>query len=199
MKREKLKSLGLNDEQIKAVMDINDVDIEKAKSNVDQLTEENKSLKEQMASRDKDLKKLQDQVKDNEDLSNQFKDLQKKYKTDTQALNEKVETVKLNSAIDQVLSANKVRNNKAIRGLLNSDEIKFDKDGKLTGLDDQIKSLKKSDPYLFDGGQKTDYEPTNGKEPKVDKKLNDMSLVERIELKQSNPDAYENLVKQSGF
>lgn len=110
MKREKLKNLGLNDEQIKAVMDINGVDIKKAKSNVDQLTEENKSLKEQMASRDKDLKKLQDQVKDNEDLSNQFKDLQKKYKTDTQALNEKVETVKLNSAIDQVLSANKVRN-----------------------------------------------------------------------------------------
>lgn len=199
MKREKLKSLGLNDEQIKAVMDINGVDIEKAKSNVDQLTEENKSLKEQMASRDKDLKKLQDQVKDNEDLSNQFKDLQKKYKTDTQALNEKVEAVKLNSAIDQVLSANKVRNNKAIRGLLDNNEIKFDKDGKLIGLNDQIKSLKKSDPYLFDEGTKTDYEPTTGEEPKVEKKLNDMSLVERIELKQSDPDAYENLVKQSGL
>lgn len=199
MKREKLKSLGLSDEQIKAVMDINGIDIEKAKSNVDQLTEENKSLKEQMASRDKDLKKLQDQVKDNEDLSNQFKDLQKKYKTDTQALNEKVESVKLNSAIDQVLSANKVRNNKAIKALLNNDEIKFDKDGKLTGLDDQIKSLKKSDPYLFDEGTKTEYEPTTGKEPKAEKKLNDMSLVERIELKQSDPDAYENLVRQSGF
>src|SRR5699024_783201 len=152
-----------------------------------QLTEENKSLKEQMASRDKDLKNLQSKVKDSEELSNQLNDLRDKYKNDTKALNEKVETVKLNSAIDQVLSANKVRNNKAIRGLLNSDEIKFDKDGKLTGLDDQIKSLKKSDPYLFDGGQKTDYEPTNGKEPKVDKKLNDMSLVERIELKQSDP------------
>src|SRR5699024_5151537 len=150
MKREKLKSLGLNDEQIKAVMDINGVDIEKAKSNVDQLTEENKSLKEQMASRDKDLKNLQSKVKDSEELSNQLNDLRDKYKNDTKALNEKVETVKLNSAIDQVLSANKVRNNKAIRGLLNSDEIKFDKDGKLTGLDDQIKSLKKSDPYLFD-------------------------------------------------
>ena len=143
MKREKLKSLGLNDEQIKAVMDINGVDIEKAKSNVDQLTEENKSLKEQMASRDKDLKNLQSKVKDSQELSNQLNDLRDKYKNDTKALNEKVETVKLNSAIDQVLSANKVRNNKAIRGLLNSDEIKFDKDGKLTGLDDQIKSLKK--------------------------------------------------------
>lgn len=199
MKREKLKSLGLNDEQIKAVMDINGVDIEKAKSNVDQLTEENKSLKDQMASRDKDLKDLQSKVKDSEELSNQLNDLRDKYKNDTKALNEKVEAVKLNSAIDQVLSANKVRNNKAIKGLLNNDEIKFGEDGKLTGLDNQIKSLKKSDPYLFDEGTKTEYEPTTGKEPKTEKKLNDMSLVERIELKQSDPDAYENLVKQSGF
>lgn len=199
MKREKLKSLGLNDDQINEVMSLNGADIEKAKSNVDQVTEENKTLKEQMASRDKDLKKLQDQVKDNEDLSNQFKDLQKKYKTDTQALNEKVETVKLNSAVDQVLSANKVRNNKAIKALLNNDEIKFGEDGKLTGLDDQIKNLKKSDPYLFDGGQKTNYQPNNGQEPKTTKKLSDMSLVERVELKQSDPDTYESLVKQSGF
>ena len=199
MKREKLKSLGLNEDQINEIMSLNGADIEKAKSNADQVAEENKALKEQMASRDKDLKKLQDQVKDNEDLSNQFKDLQKKYKTDTQALNEKVETVKLNSAVDQVLSANQVRNNKAIKALLNNDEIKFSEDGKLTGLDDQIKALKKSDPYLFNEGTKSDYEPSNGKEPKTLKKLNDMSLTERVELKQSDPDAYESLVKQSGY
>ncbi|RVU73607.1 MULTISPECIES: phage scaffolding protein [Lactobacillus] len=199
MKREKLKSLGLNDDQINEIMDLNGADIEKAKSNADQVIEENKTLKEQMASRDKDLKKLQDQAKGNEDLLNQFKDLQKKYKTDTQALNKKVETVKLNSAVDQVLSANKVRNNKAIKALLNNDEIKFGEDGKLTGLDNQIKALKKSDPYLFNEGTKSDYEPSNGKEPKTLKKLNDMSLTERVELKQSDPDAYESLVKQSGY
>lgn len=42
------------------------------------------------------------------------------------------------------------------------DEIKLDDDGNLTGLDDQIKSLQKSDGYLFDEGSKQDYQPNNG-------------------------------------
>ncbi|MDU4241005.1 MAG: phage scaffolding protein, partial [Limosilactobacillus fermentum] len=61
-----------------------------------------------------------------------------------------------------------VRNNKAIRGLLNMDEIKLDDDGNLTGLDDQIKSLHKSDAYLFDDGAKQNYNPENGNPPASD-------------------------------
>lgn len=199
MKREKLKSLGLTDDQINEVMNLNGADIEKAKSNANQLAEENKTLKDQMASRDKDLKNLKGQLKDQDDLTNQLSELQAKYQNDTKELNQKIASVKLNSAVDQVLSANKVRNNKAVKALLNNDEIKFDKDGQLTGLNDQIKSLKKSDPYLFEAGEKTSYEPNNGQEPKSDKKLNDMSLIERVELKQSDPDAYSRLVKGEGF
>ena len=43
------------------------------------------------------------------------------------------------------------------------DTIKLDKEGNLTGLDDQIASIKKSDSYLFNEGQKQEYNPTNGK------------------------------------
>ena len=90
----------------------------------------------QMSERDKDLKKLRSQVKDNENLTAQFNDLKKKYDKDTADFTQKLATNRLNSAIYQSLSKDNARNNKAIKGLLNMDEIKLDDDGNLTGLDD---------------------------------------------------------------
>lgn len=168
MKRKQLEELGLQEEQIKKIMDLNGADIEKAKGESSDLQAENEALKSQMSERDKDLKKLRSQVKDNEDLTAQFNDLKKKYDKDTADLTQKLATNRLNSAIDQSLSKANVRNNKAIKGLLNIDEIKLDDDGNLTGLDDQIKSLQKSDGYLFDEGSKQDYQPNNGKPADVD-------------------------------
>ena len=168
MKRKQLEELGLQEEQIKKIMDLNGADIEKAKGESSDLQAENEALKSQMSERDKDLKKLRSQVKDNEDLTAQFNDLKKKYDKDTADLTQKLATNRLNSAIYQSLSKDNARNNKAIKGLLNMDEIKLDDDGNLTGLDDQIKSLQKSDSYLFDEGSKQDYQPNNGKPADID-------------------------------
>lgn len=177
MKIKQLEELGLQEEQIKKIMDLNGEDIQNAKdkasaSNAETL-EENKALKSQIGERDKDLKKLRSQVKDNEDLTKQFNDLKSKYDKDTADLTQKLATNRLNSAIDQSLSKANVRNNKAIKGLLNMNEIKFD-DGNLTGLDDQIKSLHKSD---VDDGDKQSYNPENGNPPVSDAT---QAMVERI-------------------
>lgn len=168
MKRKQLEELGLQEEQIKKIMDLNGADIEKAKGESSDLQAENEALKSQMNERDKDLKKLRSQVKDNEDLTAQFNDLKKKYDKDTADLTQKLATNRLNSAIDQSLSKANVRNNKAIKGLLNMDEIKLDDDGNLTGLDDQLKSLHKSDAYLFNEGETQTYNPSDGKPPVTD-------------------------------
>lgn len=199
MKRNKLKDLGLTEEQIDEVMSINGADIQKAKSDYEELTEKNKSLEEQISQRDKDLKDLQAQAKDNEDLSSKYKELQDKYKADKDNFDKQIQTMKFNSAVDKALSDSGVRNIKTIKGLLNNDNIKLSDDGTLSGLDDQIKSIKKSDPYLFNEGQKQQYEPSNGKPVKTTKKLNDMNLIERAELKQDNPEAYKQLVSDAGY
>lgn len=154
MKRESLKELGLNEEQIKKIMDINGADIEKAKGDSAEASKENESLRSQIKERDKDL-------------TEQLNSLKDKYDKDTADLNTKLSHVRLNSAIDRSLSKDKVRNIKAIKGLLDMDSIKLDKDGNLTGLQDQVEDIKKSDPYLFDQGQKEDYKPDNGKPAKT--------------------------------
>ena len=168
MKRETLKDMGLAAEQVDKIMELNGVDIEKAKGKANELATENTELKAQLKKRDDDLVELRKSVKDNETLSADFKALQEKYKNDRADLEKQVAQVKLTSALDLGLSGAKVRNAKAIKGLLNMDAIKLDDAGKLTGLDDQLKAIRKSDPYLFDGGEKQDYTPASGETAKSD-------------------------------
>ncbi|HCD08227.1 MAG TPA: phage capsid protein [Lactobacillus sp.] len=165
MKREFLKGLNLEDKVIDQIMSANGVDIENTKKSfgdVDAIKQENESYKTQLAERDKDIKSLSKQVKDNDDLSSQLKDLQGKYKTDTNNLNEQLSQTKLNSALNETLTTAKVRNPKAIKGLLNMEDIKLNDKGELVGVNDQLDSLKKTDAYLFDEGQHQGYIPAGG-------------------------------------
>lgn len=162
MKRNQLKDLGLDEDQIKAVMDLNGEDINNAKSGNDEIVEENNALKAQIAERDKDLKNLRKNAKDNEELSNSYKELENKYKNDTADLTNKLNQTRLTSAVDRALNASKVRDTKAIRGFLDMDKVKLDDQGNLSGLDEQIKEIHQTAPYIFDDGTKQSYEPNNG-------------------------------------
>ena len=162
MKRNQLKELGLQDDVIDKVMSMNGADIEKAKSSNAEMVQENESLKAQIAERDKDLKNLRKNAKDNEELSNSYKELETKYKNDTADLTNKLNQTRLTSAVDRALSASKVRDTKAIKGFLDMDKVKLDEQGNLSGLDEQIKEIYQTAPYIFDEGIKQNYEPSNG-------------------------------------
>lgn len=162
MKREELKKINLTDEQIDKVMSLHGADVESTKSKIDGLNKTNESLQSQIAERDKDLKTLKKQAGDNEELTNQFKELQSKYKQDTENLSKELRQTKLNSAVDSALGKAKVRNSKAAKALLNLDEVKLNEKGEVEGLDDQISQLQKSGGYLFDQGNKEPYQPQGG-------------------------------------
>ena len=168
--REKLLKIGLSNEQMEKIIALHGADIEELKAKSDELinskTEElnktNESLQSQIAERDKDLKTLKKQAGDNEELSNEFKELQSKYKQDTENLTKELQQTKLNSAVDSALGKAKVRNSKAAKALINMDEVKLNDKGEVEGLDDQISSLQKTDGYLFDQGNKEPYQPQGG-------------------------------------
>ena len=168
--REKLLKIGLSNEQMEKIIALHGADIEELKAKSDELidskTEElkkaNESLQSQIAERDKDLKTLKKQAGDNEELTNQFKELQSKYKQDTENLTKELQQTKLNSAVDSALGKAKVRNSKAAKALLNLDNVKLNDKGEVEGLDDQISSLQKTDGYLFDQGSKEPYQPQGG-------------------------------------
>lgn len=97
MKREFLKELGLEGDVIKQIMDENGKDVEEAKKEVEGLkqqvatqTTEIAGLKEQLTQRDADIETLKTTAADNESLKTQLGELQTKYTTDTEALNQKI-------------------------------------------------------------------------------------------------------------
>ncbi len=168
MKRESLTKMGLTEEQINSIMETNGHDIENAKKSVgdvEAIKTENETLKGNVAARDKDLKALKKQLGDNEELTKQVTDLQAKYDEDTKALTAQLNQTKLNGALNTALTGAKVRNPKAIKGLLDMYKVKLTDDGKLEGVDDQLAALKKSDGYLFDEGKQGHYEPNGGSGP----------------------------------
>lgn len=181
MKRDQLKELGLKEDQIDKIMALNGADIEKAKGTAAEANEQITALKNQLGERDKDLKKLKGQAKDSEELTNQIKGLQDKYNKDTEALKAQLQQGKLNFSVERSLNKAGVRNVKAIKGLLDMNTIKLDKDGQLSGLDEQVQSIKKSDPYLFNEGNKQNYKPSNGKPATQDPVQNMVDVFKRGE------------------
>ena len=81
--------------------------------------------------------------KDPKKLEDDLKTLQTKYDTDTA-------NIKRDAAIDLALVKAHARDPQLTRAALKMDEIKLDKDGKVTGLDAQIEGLKKDKAWLFE-------------------------------------------------
>lgn len=116
-------------------------------TNYNTLNEAKKGLDEQIKDRDKqleDLKKV-----DAKGLQEEIVKLQGENKTAKETYDSQVAKLKRDSALDMALITGKARDSKAVRALLNMEEIKLDGD-KLIGLDGQLESLKKDKDYLFE-------------------------------------------------
>lgn len=159
MNREELKALGLSDEQIDKVMAAHGKvvnDTKKKADEVDGLKSQVEDYKDQLKDRDKQLKDLGDKAKGNEELTAEIDQLKQANK-DTQAEYEsKLQQQAFDHTLENSLSGAKVKNTKAVKALLDMENIKLDGET-LKGLDDQLNGLKESDPYLFEqeGQQQT--------------------------------------------
>ncbi|MEE0776514.1 MAG: phage scaffolding protein [Bacillota bacterium] len=140
------------------------------KAKYDDLNTEVKGLREQLAQRDNDITALKKIAGDNEALKTQLKDMETKYRTDTENLNKTIQDMRFSNALDLALAANKARNAKAVKALLNLEEIKLE-DGKITGLDAQLETLKNDQGYLFESAKSPEgysYQPAGGGDPQPD-------------------------------
>lgn len=126
------------------------------KAKFDDVNNQLKDYKSQIADRDKQLQELGEKAKGNEELTKQIDDLKKLNETTTSEYQQKLEKQAFDHALDRALSDAKVKNTKAVKALLDHDTIKLDGDS-LKGLEEQLKTIKESDGYLFNeeaGGTK---------------------------------------------
>src|SRR5690625_3731690 len=151
MNREFLKNLGLEDDAIEKIMKEHGKTVNELKdkaSNADNLQKQIDDYKEQIKDRDKQLDDLSKQVKDNEELTAEIDRLKEENKTATEELQNKLDQQAFDFALEKSLSNAGAKNPKAVKALLNTENIKLDGET-LLGLDDQLKQLQESDAYLF--------------------------------------------------
>lgn len=77
-----------------------------------------------------------------------------------------LEETKRDSAVRLAIAKSGTLSEKALMGLLDKDKIKLDKDGNLTGLDEQIEAIKKEDSFLFKAAEPE--KPNKGVDVKLD-------------------------------
>lgn len=149
MTKESLIEMGLTEDQAKKVMDSIDGDFV-TKTRFNEVNEENKTLKKSVADRDTQLEGLKKSSGDNTALQEQIAALQKQNADQQKAHNDELAKLKFDNAIEMALNGAKAKNIKAVRAMLDDSKMKMGEDGKLSGFDEQIEALKKSDAYMFD-------------------------------------------------
>lgn len=194
MNKEDLIAMGLTEEQAKKVMDSLDGNYV-TKTRFNEVNEENKTLKKSVSDRDKQLEDLKKSSGDNEELKKQIETLQQENANQKKAHEVEMTQLRLDNAIDAALTAAGAKNIKAVRALLDTSKVKVGEDGKLTGFDDLLSAVQKSDSYLFAEKQQKQnfkgFQPgaSGNVKPGIKVDMSKMTYEELANYIDQNPDA----------
>ena len=194
MKRKFLEDLGLEKEAIDKIMAENGNDVNAAKAEYDSMKQERDTMAAQVAERDKQLETLKNSTGDMEALKQQIITLQ----ADNQAAKEKYDAdmkeLKLSTAIRLALGES-AQDSDLVAGLFDKSKLILSDDGKVTGLEEQLKSLKKEKAFLFKEEKPAQVQIKGGKPaegkgtPPADKKPSEMTYSEMCAYLEANPGA----------
>ena len=197
MKKEEFVALGISAElAAKAeAASLKELGAYVEKSKFDEVSEENKTLKKSVSDRDKQLDDLKAASGDNETLKKQIEAMKQQNAEQEKAHKAELAQIKLDNAIDTALTAAGAKNTKAVKALLDVSKVKLGEDGRLSGWEEQLTAVQKSDSYLFTEKQAKNnfrgYKPGAAGDNKPGTKV-DMSKMSYEELTayiESNPDA----------
>lgn len=190
-----LKAQGLNDEQIQAVQNsmkenkIYTTSLENVDERYNKLKTQKTELEVQITERDKQLKDLSKNNIDNEELTKQIEKLQLSNKQTKDDYENKIASIQFNYALEGALTSAKCKNNKALKALLDMNNIKY-QEGKIEGLESQLEGLKKEASYLFEAEETqggSGFNPGGGPGFKNPFSKEHFNLTEQAKLLKGNP------------
>ncbi|WP_279051780.1 phage scaffolding protein [Intestinibacter bartlettii] len=148
MERKFLEDLGLTKEQIDSVMTENGKDINKAKGDIESVNAELHTAKETIKERDTQLENLKGSVGDNKELKLQIENLQTENKTTKENYEAEIKELKLSNAIKLAI-LDTAQDVDLVTSLFDKSKLILSDDGKVTGLEEQLKVIKESKSFLF--------------------------------------------------
>ena len=150
-----LKNCGVEEEKaneiVKAMNEakIYTTNLENVDVRYNKLQEQKKQLEEASKTYQKQLEELTKNNADVEALNKLVEQLQLSNKELEENHSKEMYNLQFDFALESALNNAKCKNNKALKALLNMDNIKY-QEGKLEGLQEQIEALQKDASYLFD-------------------------------------------------
>ena len=194
MKRKFLEDMGLTKEQVDSIMAENGTDIEAAKADQENMKAQLDAQGKQIKERDQQLEELKKSTGDSETLQKQITDLQAENKAAREKHEADMKDLKLSTAIKLALG-DSAQDVELVSGLFDKSKMILSEEGKVTGLEEQLKDLKKEKAFLFKEESKPTAAIKGGKPaegsgtPPADKKPSDMTYSEMCAYLAANPGA----------
>lgn len=162
MTKEQFIALGLTVEQATKAAEASKEELKTyiPKTRFDEVNEDNKNLKATVKENATQLETLKNSAGDNEALKKQIETLQADNKKKDDDYQAKLKDLQLSNAIKLAI-AGKVQEENIVSGLFDKSKLILGDDGKVTGLDEQLKDLKESKAFLF-----KEEKPADTNEPK---------------------------------
>lgn len=170
MTKEDFKDLGLDDEVAEKCAKASEKElagfVPKAKLDIAEQAKE--TLELQVKENTKQLNMLKKSAGDTEKLTQTIAELQASNKQAKTDYEKKLQSLQIDYTINAALDNAKAKNKTAVRALIDTDSIEIDENGKVKGLDKQIKKLAEAEDtaFLFEKDSKPN--PKDGK-PKIPK------------------------------
>ena len=202
--QELLQKIGVTDDNIaSATQHVNEfLDGQYVtKSRFNEVNVEKKTLEEAVKERDKQLKTLKDSEGNVDDLKEQIKKLQADNKAATLKADSDMKALRLSTAIKLAIG-DTAQDVDLVANLVDTSKLILSDDGKVTGLDEQIKVLKTEKSFLFkpDGDPKYKYEPTQGEGAPKNNPFSQayFNLTKQAELFTKDPVKAKQLASEAG-
>lgn len=167
MNKQEFLALGLTDELATKAEEASKKELEAyiPKTRFDEVNEAKKQAEKDVKDRDTQIETLKKSAGDNEDLKKQIETLQEENKTAREKAESDMKELKLTNAI-KLAVAGKAQDEDLVAGLFDKSKLILGDDGKITGLDEQLKVLQKDKAFLFKTEEpKPGFVPVGGNPP----------------------------------
>lgn len=151
MTKEQLITLGVSEELATKIAGESKKELESyiEKSKYSELEAEKNQLIESQKTLAKQLEEVKKNSGDNAELKKQIEEMQNTNKAKEKEYKDNLAKIKLDNAVEIALMSSGAKNSKAVKALLNLEKAVLGEDGKITGLEEQIKALKTAEDSSF--------------------------------------------------
>lgn len=169
------------------------------KGKFEELTTAKAELDKQIKERDKQLDELKKNAGNKEALEQQIADLKAANKKAAEDYEQKIKDTKLDAAI-KIAIGNNAQDIDIVAGLIDRTKLILGDDGKVTGLDEQVKALQTNKAFLFKTASGSNpYKPNGGSDPVKNPFAKEtFNLTEQGKLYRENPEQARALAAAAG-